>query len=323
MMGSPGLTPQSEWPDMSQPMYNGGMGDLIPPFPLRAEPEPPADQTPPMVTSFSQPARSRHNQTSSAGSSYLSAPAGPHRNLSFDVRPPTPASATLFDEDLLDVIETATDIAFTVWLRLAEDIGASAAPYTHNKNDSISSTSSGRLGLSLMPRDSRRPTTIPSREYHELVSALSTAEQITTTLRETLMGLRANPFAFAHSSLQDNAQAFIKIVVRVSGLIKNLSVAHTFGISVRQALSRLTQATRECAILIQVSSLRPTQSTPALVPSSASTEDLGQPYSASGSGLRGLHLPARQALRTRNQSSHSSAANGSPPMPEITRFERR
>lgn len=319
-----GVPSRQEWPDMSLPILEGEEGASLPPFPLQGEPEPPALPTPPMVTSFSQPARPRHVQTSSAGSSYLSAPNGSHRNLSFDVRPPTPASATLFDDDLLDVVETATDIAFTVWLRLAEDIGASAAPtFEHTKSDSISSTNSGRLGLSLAPRDSRRPTTIPFKEYHDLVAALSTAEHVTTTLRETLMGLRANPFALAHSSLPDNAQAFIKTVVKVSGLIKTLSVSHTFGLSVRQSLSKLTQTTRECAILIQVSSLRPTQSSPTLVQpppdyANASNEDLAHPYS----GLKGLHLPAKQALRSRNQSTQSSATNGSPPIPELTRFER-
>lgn len=280
LMGSPGVP--THWSDLTRTIFEDKeAADATgpPPFPsLRAEPEPPQisnePMPPPMVTSFSQPARSRHIPTSSTGSSCLSAPNGmAHRNLSVDVRPPTPASATLFDEDLLDVIETAVDIAFTVWLRLAEDIGASAAnpfphgkgdSFLHGKSDSVSSSGSGRLG-SLTPLDSRRPPGIPSRAYHDLVLSLSTAEQLTDALRESQLALRANPFAFAHTALPDNAAAFIKAVVKVSEQIKVLSTTHHFSLSVRQALSQLTQATRECAILLQVSSLRPTQSTPALL----------------------------------------------------------
>lgn len=333
LMGSP-VSQRTEWPgpDMSRTIFEGAenredMGKALPPFPLHAEPEPPAapsvgdNNTPPMVTSFSQPARSRHMPSSSAGSSYLSAVNGSSRNLSFDVRPPTPASATLFDEDLLDLIETATEVAFTVWLRLAEDIGASNPPYTHTKNDSVGSMSSGRLGA-LSLHDSRRPSTIPPRQYSELVQWLSTAEQVTATLRENLMGLRANPFEPQQSSLHDNAQNFIKTVVKVSGLIMTLMSKHPFSIGVRQSLSRLTQSTREAAILIQVSSHRPGQ-TPAVPGLSSSTssmdysasaahssnEDLPAP-SGGGGGLRGLHLPARHGLRNGSTGRQMNGANG-------------
>lgn len=298
MMGSPLGFTRTEWPDptIHEDLEGVDTGPSPPPFPLAAQPEQPAEGTPPFAGRQhlpllpSQP-RSRHGQSSSAGSSYLSAPGG-QRNLSVDVRPPTPASATLFDDDLLDVLETATEIGFSVWLRLAEEIGASSSYDSqpgHMRGDSASSSVSGRLGLSLLTDDRRRPPTIPGKEFGDLVHLLSVAEQVTTALRESLMALRANPFAYAHTTLPDDAQAFIRNVVKVTGLIKALSAQHTFSTGMRQGMRRLTQATRECAILIQVSSMRPTQSTPALVPapSSYAPSSHGAGSSYGGGGFSG------------------------------------
>lgn len=332
LMGSPSA-PRTDWPDLSRTIYEDGEGELPagavpPPFPLHAEPEPPA-APPHMVTSFSQPARSRHAPQSSQGSSHLSAPNGAPRKLSVDVRPPTPASATLYDEEFLDVIERATDVAFAVWLRLAEEIGISQPPFMHSKSDSMSSSGSG--GFRLAAHDARRPATIPVRQYADLVSLLSTAEHVTTKLRESYMGLRANPFSFTNTTIPDDTHAFIKTVVSVSQQIKAISTSHTFSHQIRSSLSQLTQAARECAILMQVSSLRSNASTPALVPPStvgsdyghghhspmnpmSSNEDLAQPPT---NGLRGLHLPTRHPLRGRPQHTNS------PPMPDVPRFAAR
>lgn len=303
--------------------------------------------TPPELTQNPQPitlvpngsshARRGHHASSSAGS--LNAAPGPLRKLSVDIRPPTPASATLYDEDLLDVIETATDIAFTVWLKLAEDINSSESPISirHQKMGSQAS-----LASTAESRTSDRPSTIPARYHTELVALLSRAEQVTTTLRETLAGVRANLSTWSTSTLPDDAQMFIKTVVKVSELVKIISATHSFPQGVRQSCSRLTQATRECAILIQVSSLRPGASTPAPMPMSArpvspnyrpgtadsSAEDLtvpphsagwmGPPSAASisssggGSGLRGLQLPSRHAARARGQGSRDPPRSAQP-----------
>ncbi|WWC89870.1 uncharacterized protein L201_004798 [Kwoniella dendrophila CBS 6074] len=236
-----------------------------------------------------------HHPSSSSGSSHAMAmsftngngitsnpPIAPSRKLSVDVRPPTPSSASVFDEDLLDVIETATDTAFTCWLKLAEDIGASSPPNgfaVHQKSGSQSSIMSNnnnnneataRLGhhpftpLSSTDngRSSRRPSTISVKHHQELLQLLSAAEQITAGLRESLMGLRANPASFhsnsTSSDLFNNLQSFIKTVIKVSNLVKIISSKHQFPLNVRQSCSKLTQSTRECAILIQVSSLKPT-----------------------------------------------------------------
>ena len=231
---------------------------------------PELSQHPQLIGMVPTNSRRGHHPSSSAGS--LSAGmSGPLRKLSVDVRPPTPASATLYDEDLLDVIETATDIAFTVWLKLAEDINASSSAtspvislstISHQKSASQSSLASTVDSI----RPSSRPDTISPKFHSELVLLLSHAEQITTALRESLAGLRANPLTWNYTSLPEDAQAFIKTVVKVSELVKIISAGHTFPQGVRQSCSKLTQATRECAILIQVSSLRPGAPTPAVIP---------------------------------------------------------
>ncbi|WVQ98890.1 hypothetical protein IAU59_006021 [Kwoniella sp. CBS 9459] len=260
-----------------------------------------------MVPTTSQHSRrGHHHPSSSSGSSHaLSMTTGlpivnhggsAGRKLSVDVRPPTPASASVFDEDLLDVIETATDIAFTCWLKLAEDVGASTPPFSdsnsnHHKSASQSSTSSNHFAQPSGAPDnaSKRPSTISAKHHSELLHLLSVAEQITAALRESLMGLRANPMTYPTTTLPDDAQAFIKTVVQVSGLVKTISAAHNFPMHVRQACSRLTQATRECAILIQVSSLRPGNATPAPIPAApvsaginGSSRPMSPMYSSTG-----------------------------------------
>jgi hypothetical protein len=250
-----------------------------------------------MAPTTSQMSTMGHKPSSSSGSSHaLSLSTGlppplplSMRKLSVDVRPPTPASVTLFDEDLLDVIEKATDIAFTVWLKLAEDIGASdpfGVPPGHIKTASQSSLSSqlesahsisSFSSMNLRPQD----MDIPPKILAELVHLLGASEQITATLRESLMGLRANPLSYASTTLPDDAQAFIKTVVKVSEMVKIVSAHHTFPASVRQSCSRLTQATRECAILMQVSSLRPGSSTSGAFPafSGFPNPNSARPYS--------------------------------------------
>lgn len=322
MMGSPLGFTRTEWPDptIHEDLEGVDTGPSPPPFPLAAQPEQPAEGTPsfagrqhlPLLPS--QP-RSRHGQSSSAGSSYLSAPGG-SRNLSVDVRPPTPASATLFDDDLLDVLETATEVGFSVWLRLAEEIGASSSYDSgqhpgHMRGDSASSSVSVRLGLSLLTDDRRRPPTIPAKEYGDLVHLLSVAEQVTTALRESLMALRANPFAYSHTTLPDDAQAFIRNVVKVTGLIKALSAHHTFSTGMRQGMRRLTQATRECAILIQVSSMRPTHSTPALIPAPTGASTTYAASHTAGSSYGGVGFGASAATSYASGGGHGGHAPSS------------
>lgn len=332
----------------------------LPPFPIKAIspngtaatiPLTPIDPLPPHpwsagpTSSFGQ--RNGHGfghkPMSSSGSSHglsiTTAPTAPFRKVSVDVRPPTPTSATLFDEDLLDVIETATENAFTAWLRLAEDVGGSSptsTERTHSKSGSqssmLSNSDSMRNGFMPLSR-SRRPHDITPQHHAELLALLSHAEQTTSNLRESLMGLRANPASQSRSTLPDDTQAFIQVVIRVSGLVKIISVNHSFSTPVRSSISRLTQSAKDCAILMQVSSLRPTGSTSTPSPYSTratsptrhhrsqlsltssgqggSSDDLAGPQSAStpgsagwgpSGGLRGLQLPRRQLALNRDRS---------------------
>ena len=303
--------------------------------------------------------------TSSDSSQALHVLSGPMRKLSVDIRPPTPTTAaTLFDDDLLDVLENATDIAFTVWLRLAEEIGASSPPFAANQNGTVGHFKSSSSSSVLSTLDStrtgafanRRPATVSSRHHAELVALLSAAEQVTSALRESLAGIRANPLTtYAHTTLPEDGQTFIKTVVRVSELVKAISATHTFPLGVRQACSKLTQATRECAILMQVSSLGPrrggayrpgtsasttygsrgqssddlplssaTMPQSAVYPTSAGWAGSGvaEPVKREGSGLRGLHLPAKMSLgRSRSANPVPLAGSGGMDKPGFGRSE--
>ena len=263
---------------------------------------------PPKISSSSRPGHQAQSSSESLPGLNLST-----RKISNDLRSATPDSANLLDEDLLDVIETATDQAYIVWLKLAEDIGS-----VPNTSDNADHT-----------RQDSGP--ISPQLHSDLLSRLSDAEHLTTNLRESLMRLRADPQSCSNTSLPDDTAAFIKIVIRVSELVKAISNSHPLPPHVRQHLSRLTQTTRECAILLQVSSLRSTSSTPALVPPASarsngpmthmsrgsagndSGEEIVMPHSASSSnwanpppsaGLRGLQLPSRQLAMARSRSAN-------------------
>lgn len=221
-----------------------------------------------------------HHHSSSSGSSH--AALAPPRKLSEDVRPPTPASATVFDDDLLDVMEHASEIAFTVWLRLAEDLTSTLEPGQGGHESDVS------------------PKTMPPPQYRsqkvlELLELTSAAEATTSRLRESCQRLRAN--AQAETTFAEDAQYFIKAVIRVSELVKAVSAQHLFPQPVRSSLSKLTQATRECAILMQVSSLRPGSASSGLFPLPSARGD--EPPTPSVP--RNLVLPAKQAAQNRGK----------------------
>ena len=190
-----------------------------------------------------------HKTTSSAGSSHLHLANGyaKSRNASVDI--PGSAGRYDIDDDLLDVIEAATEVAFTTWLRLAEDIGGLPSS-RHGRSDSSSSEMT-----------SARPAGISPRDHNTMLELLSTSETVTTSLRESLMGIRADPHSepsiHARSMLHGQSEAFVKTVVKVTELVMRLSAQHTFSTAVRQCCAKLVQFTREFAILFQVSHTRP------------------------------------------------------------------
>lgn len=278
-------------------------------------------------TSSQNSRRGFHNPSSSSGSSHLVQSYGVPRKLSVDIRPPTAASAgivTQFDEDLLDVIESATDVAFTAWLRLAEDIGASSPPSEsgnqvngHSKSSSQSSLSSGPY----TPIDSRRPNTISTKHYAELLNLLSSSESTTSTLRETLMAIRANPSSSSTTLLHAHAQAFVKAVVKVTELVMKISATHNFPSGVKSCCAKLVTFTREFAILFSVSNMRPgtsasTRSGITMGQGSRSTSPMpfssrSTPRSASGSGFN-------RSISTGAESSNEDLLHPNPPHSAIS-----
>ena len=271
------------------------------------------------------------------------------RKPSMDVRPPTPASAALFDNDLLDLLDTATDVAFTVWLKLAEDAGLSSPlleVLSHSRDDSQDS-----MAFSNIRRNHR--SAIPAHQRDQLSTLLPHAENTTSSLKESLMSIRADPTAWTDTALPEHAQSFIRVVVDISQLVKIISSSHSFQSVVRQIFSRLTQITRECAILIQISSVRtndlsgpqrpsgPGQAPPMSAQSTSpfypggnrfgnrSMEELEMPdsaagngkmrdFPASGGGLRGFQLASRQAERSRSRSNNPGSEDSSLRAPDVS-----
>lgn len=189
---------------------------------------------------------------------YLDATSSPPAPTSHSSNPPKSA-ATVVDEGVLDTLEQALDIAYTVWLRLAEDLQDPARE-------------PGKLGLTKLDTGSSGSggggaTSVGSPNVKELLDRIVKAEGTTRHLHESLMELRAqaNPeyttlgptAGEAEQRLPHDAQSFIKAVVRVSELVILVSQERVFPVSVRTLLAKLTSKTRECGILLQVSTLKP------------------------------------------------------------------
>jgi hypothetical protein len=227
------------------------------------------------------PARG-HKPASSAGSSNLNLTNG-HAKGKSSVDLPGSAAAFDLDDDLLDVIEAATDVAFTAWLKLAEDIGG--LPSRHLRTDSDGSDIR-----------SIRPDTISPKDHANMLELLSTSETVTSQLRESLMGIRADPHSghsekslHSRQALHAQSEAFVKTVVQVTGLVMKLSSQHAFSSAVRQCCAKLVQFTREFAILFQVSHTRPGTSASAYAASNHSqsqTSLLNHPHLANGHASR-------------------------------------
>ncbi len=231
-------------------------------------------------------AQSRHGQSSSTGKVNLSTGSGssfspkPRGQLYGEgglPPPPTPGSAaTIVDDGVLDTLEQASDIAYTVWVRVQDDLS-----FSPSSNSALYSP--GGLQLAPPPLGSIEvsPKTIPppshrSKRVRDLLATLGIAEELTRKLREALMEVRAYDFDQnltpagssgssarslipAQARLSTDAQSFIRIVVKVSEQIIKLqnSREHTFPTSVKTLLAKLTTKTRECGILMQVSTLKP------------------------------------------------------------------
>lgn len=202
----------------------------------------------------------RHTQKSSLGSDGISVP--PPAS-SVDMSPTTPYSpANVVDDGVLDTLEQAAAIADTVWLRLSEELTGSP----NGISPAIVSKKFGETGFSNLPPRSATPSSTRSRRVQEAILWIAKAEGYTRKLHESLMQARANPSLLlldptssSESTLRlpFDAQNFIKAVVVVSKLVKAVSAERAIPSSVKNLLQRLTAKTSECAILLEVSSLKP------------------------------------------------------------------
>lgn len=222
---------------------------------------------PPIMNPSREGSFARHGPSSSAGSmkSFGAIRSHLRREGLLDGTPTTPRSAaTVVDEGVLDTLEQASDIAFTVWLRLSEEL----------RDPHEQPSTPGRLGLAKLNTSQSlhhgQSSPLPrSERVIELLTRIAMAEETTRHLHESLMEVRAGAHSgsYAYGSgqvpgiaevrLPHNAQSFIKAVVKVSELAILVSKERPLPISVRALLAKLTSKTRECGILLQVSTLKP------------------------------------------------------------------
>ncbi|KAJ9107530.1 hypothetical protein QFC21_000987 [Naganishia friedmannii] len=198
-----------------------------------------------------------HLQKSSTGSEDISLRLP---SLNTDASPVTPYSpAHVVDDGVLDTLEQAAAIADTVWLRLSEELTGSPTAIS----PAILAKKFGQPVIPNLPPHSPLPTVAPrSRRVQDALVWIAKAEAYTRKLHESLMQARANPSLLildqnTSSRLPFDAQNFIKAVVVVSKLLKAVSVERPIPASVKNLLQRLTGKTSECAILLEVSSLKP------------------------------------------------------------------
>lgn len=202
----------------------------------------------------------RHAANSSLGSGGASVPLP---ISSADASLTTPYSpANVVDDGVLDTLEQAAAIADTVWLRLSEELAASSG----GLSPAIISKKLGEASFSDLPPRSASPLVNRSRRIQDALVWIARAEGYTGKLHESLMQARANPsllFMDVDGTNDSNlrlpfaAQNFIKAVVVVSKLVKAISTERSIPGSVKNLLQRLTAKTSECAILLEVSSLKP------------------------------------------------------------------
>lgn len=206
----------------------------------------------------------RHVQKTSQSSEGVSVP---QPSSSTDMSPSTPHSpANVVDDGVLDTLEQAAAIADTVWLRLSEELTGSPSGIS----PAIINKKFGETAFSNLPPRSVIPSSSTrSRRIQDAVSWIAKAEGYTRKLHESLMQARANPSLLLQDTasspestlrLPFDAQNFIKAVVVVSKLVKAVSGERAIPASVKNLLQRLTAKTSECAILLEVSSLKPAKS---------------------------------------------------------------
>ncbi|KAG1736791.1 RAM signaling pathway protein-domain-containing protein [Suillus lakei] len=148
------------------------------------------------------------------------APLSPH----VPVRRPTldiPPSRTLVDKDALDAMEVAVEAAPAVWEMLKEIV------------DNL------------------------SEGAEEFRNTLLKAKSTTERLRTNINAMRCGDPGADRKGLREDAHVFVKIVVKLSNLVKTHGTSHAVFSDLLGKMLALTNATQEFVMLLHVSSFSP------------------------------------------------------------------
>lgn len=157
------------------------------------------------------------SQTSLVPSAALSSPHVPARRPTLDI----PPSRTLVDKDALDAMEVAVEAAPAVWEMLKEIV------------DNL------------------------SEGAEEFRNTLLKAKSTTDRLRTNINAMRCGDLGADKKGLREDAHVFVKIVVKLSNLVKTHGTSHAVFSDLLGKMLALTNATQEFVMLLHVSSFSP------------------------------------------------------------------
>ncbi|KAG0705293.1 RAM signaling pathway protein-domain-containing protein [Suillus ampliporus] len=161
------------------------------------------------------------SQPSLTPSAALSSPPAPIRRPTLDI----PPSRTLVDKDALDAMEVAVEAAPAVWEMLKEIV------------DNL------------------------SEGAEEFRNTLLKAKSTTERLRSNINAMRCGDPGADRKGLREDAHVFVKIVVKLSNMVKTHGTSHAVFSDLLGKMLALTHATQEFVMLLHVSSFSPS-STP-------------------------------------------------------------
>lgn len=157
------------------------------------------------------------SQTSLTTSAAPSPPHVPARRPTLDI----PPSRTLVDNDALDAMEVAVEAAPAVWEMLKEIV------------DNL------------------------SEGAEEFRNTLLKAKSTTERLRTNINAMRCGDPGADRKGLREDAHVFVKIVVKLSNLVKTHGTSHAVFSDLLGKMLALTNATQEFVMLLHVSSFSP------------------------------------------------------------------
>lgn len=162
------------------------------------------------------------SQTSLTPSAAPSSPYVPARRPTLEI----PPSRTLVDKDALDAVEVAVEAAPVVWEMLKEIV------------DNL------------------------SEGAEEFRNTLLKAKSTTERLRTNINAMRCGDPGADRKRLREDAHVFVKIVVKLSNLVKTHGTSHAVFSDLLGKMLALTNATQEFVMLLHVSSFSPSTPRP-------------------------------------------------------------